>query len=1493
MILAFMILAKITDEGAGVRTDPLGESHPSAHHCPRPPTPSTSGAPSRPQPTPGSGQQLDTRLGGFTRRKRNVPSRPQFQRSTEERRSGRGRGRLGGGSRTQVRTKTKSHAKEDTRPFLSRSQNVSQAGPGIALEASNPSVANDSAATSNLSENNPSVASDPTVANNLSVENNPSAGAVAISQHPNRDSGNTENHDTQVVLQEEPYLSPSFVRTDEDGQGFRHYRGFYRESEEGSPENEATEPGRKHAKPSVRSFAIPETIVKDGQIFYRYDGGMYPNEIIKGQSKRSHARDGEYLSDDGDQIVAHHALNQPTEDDHYVNGVQEGTADHPQSEHPPLTDDINLYDEPSHVQTQAHIGEMTHGATAEAVLGSGPATQVVGSAGIGGFFSAQAQSIGHPGGTSHTQVMGNIHGVQGSAITHSNGQQSYAHLQMGAHSSSRAQVSTHEGAPMLVSSVDATQLGGSAGAKAHSSTSAKSEAQMDFNPIQHSENNNGIRGHGLASAGVTSEGGSALATLTGQVSRGSYLGVAHSTSGAQHLDNTQPLPATFSHPHGSHFASDNNPLIGDGLQGEFMHVDFIQPELGHEEYPTVQHFYEGLVPGEVTHEFPSHSEQVGSDELEGPVAGGLTHTAALQERREEALLVDDPVIPSLASQTSMAHDMLSNIMETVHQPHLEPEVDLYSSKDAGYSGQDPIIDDGGLLVGSGTPPRESEIGQTPLHIRPYITEDNEMLTENIENGRVGLATYSFGRLGPAPALGDLLGSVSQDGVGLATYSQGRVGSAPAQGEHLGSVSQYDYDPYHHSSSEYLDNNYGIPSQQAPYFDLGPEIFSLEPIELSYEHLQPSSSAASATKLPEHSYNGQEERVAPDTRIVVHQLQTSTSHLSSEGPPFAPHLASTSSPLAPHLSSEDPILSSHLSSESAPLAPRLSSGVSPPAPHLTRAPPLSSHLTNGAPPPASHFTSEAPPLAPHLTRSPLLATRFSSEGLPLTPHFSSEGLPFNETSAPQPLASVETSMPALRFQDHNGESEGSGSASQPDSSPWPRQPITAEVEPALRPQPGQQISAEADSRPWPDQPITAEGEPALRPQPGQQISAEADSRPWQGQPITAEAESDSRPWPGQPITAEGEPALRPQPGQQISAEADSRPWQGQPITAEAESDSRPWPGQPITAEAETDSRPWPGQPITAEAEPDSRSWPGQPIAAEDMMTVPLVPTNPGTSMTLPGETGGPIVNVMTVSASHNIINSSLLGQRPGNPIQPGEKIPGVPGYRVPSGFRGHVILGHSLPVEADSRRVVEGFNTHVRLTPQDSPSNTVYASVGGPRTFQQLRKENVPGVHVTLSTNEHLQSPRVSSRPSSSWSPESASTSDRRVATAAGREWLYSQPMVAPATTGLTHSPMRAQPRNEPHLDGSAARNGVDASRGRGSSSSPNKSWDDGGVGSMRTPEKSWKQTWSSSNGKSWMNGEKQPTMCRYYTISCQVVYKPYQQNKICKPTYVTHEYCCC
>ncbi|ROT85096.1 hypothetical protein C7M84_021329 [Penaeus vannamei] len=179
---------------------------------------------------------------------------------------------------------------------------------------------------------------------------------------------------------------PSFVRNEEDGQGFRHYRDFYHNSDgDLDAEESAPAPVRPRSKPKTKSRArlrsridIPETIVKDGQIFYRYDAEIDSGRNKKDQSKRSHQGGQEYL-ESVDGFAA-------TSDNHIPDATPDLLVDGPLGagdygggvlvDHNLIGDDYPLDLQGSHVQTQAQMGGGNHAASAGAQMDSGPAVQV-------------------------------------------------------------------------------------------------------------------------------------------------------------------------------------------------------------------------------------------------------------------------------------------------------------------------------------------------------------------------------------------------------------------------------------------------------------------------------------------------------------------------------------------------------------------------------------------------------------------------------------------------------------------------------------------------------------------------------------------------------------------------------------------------------------------------------------------------------------------------------------------------------------------------------------------------------------------------------------------------------------------------------------------------------------------------------------------------------------------------------------------------------------
>lgn len=105
---------------------------------------------------------------------------------------------------------------------------------------------------------------------------------------PENTAEETETSANQVILQEDPYVSPSFARGQEDtSQMFRHYNGFSSdasdthhsddresESQESFTSDRSTPAIRNTKAQQYSKNGIPDTIIKDGQVFYRYKNSI-------------------------------------------------------------------------------------------------------------------------------------------------------------------------------------------------------------------------------------------------------------------------------------------------------------------------------------------------------------------------------------------------------------------------------------------------------------------------------------------------------------------------------------------------------------------------------------------------------------------------------------------------------------------------------------------------------------------------------------------------------------------------------------------------------------------------------------------------------------------------------------------------------------------------------------------------------------------------------------------------------------------------------------------------------------------------------------------------------------------------------------------------------------------------------------------------------------------------------------------------------------------
>lgn len=1017
----------------------------------------------------------------------------------------------------------------------------------------------------------------------------------------------TADKDQQTGLQEEAsYLSRSFVRSNEQGQAFRHYSDSDHRSavgegitETGSPLDQAALGSRASRQTGIIDS---DTILKDGQIFHRHDAREERNDISRGQSRRRHARPG-------DQQL--------------------------------------LFDEAPH--------------------------RDVGLRGLtdpGDFFTAEALNSG---GQSQTRVSGNMHGVDGSAVTLSRGKVTQAAVTLGENSSSRAHITDHHGPddPILASAVGADQRGGAADAKARASDAATTHAQIEFSPTDYDEAELGE--HGTASALLTPNGESTLATLGGHASRGSYLGTAHSST-----LQAQPYATHNTYLHPSYPSFDNA-----HVQPSFDNTH-VQPSFGNDH---TQSSFDNL---QVQPSFdnPQVQSSFESEVTQRQDGGNVSH--GLMDMSE----------------------MLSSIMETVHQPHVLPEAAALPLPGAKL-----IAAREGMVGGSGVPPQESEIGRVSQQL--YQEQEGD------------------GRQVAPPAAGQ---------VGIATYFQGGLGSPPNDSDVIGPLPDYDFDP----SNYYYDLSY-LPDYQSPYLDLDPKVFSVEPLELDLGALHPTPPPLLPHPQPD---------LTSHSPIVVHQLQTTT-------PDLPPHAS-------PSLeqSQEPPETKDH--------------ALTPEQPHISD----HSLTTDSLHPSGQSHTpgqTQVPGNSTIPTQSPISGQPYTSD--PLSSHIIPD---YSRTPDHIPDYSQTTEQPYIADYVYITEQPYIPDYSYtPDYSQIPDQPLT----------PDHHV---------PQQPL----HPSSFPSPQQHRS------------------------PGTFHTPDRIPAQPPPPDQ---------------TSSQRETSQHPNP------------RPSDTRPGAAAAE--GRGSAGSVQATPMPMGVPLVPGQPGSTQMLPNGDDGRVLNVITIPANQRM-DMSVMRQRPRASIQPGEKIPGAPGYRIPAGFRGHVILGHSLPVDGSSRHVAEGFNARVRLTPQSPASDTVFASVSSPQASQQLTSEGgVPGVHVTLGGGGGYQQQYRVPAP-----PHMASTGGHTDLDRGNQR--YRGQWAASPTARQVRPSHRAQ-------SGATLENSWQNNRYRPSATSTTGSWNQG---HSRLPSKSWNDRQSSH--------QQRGKLCAYITITCRLVENDPSNRRQCQPSYTTRDCCC-
>lgn len=1082
-----------------------------------------------------------------------------------------------------------------------------------------------------------------------------------------------------VVLQEEPYLSPSFVRNEDEGQGFRHYRDFYHNSDgDLDGEESASAPIRHRSKPKTKSSArlrsridIPETIVKDGQIFYRYDAEIDSGRNKKDQSKRSHQGSQEYL-EGVDDFAA-------TSDKHIPDASPDILVDGPLGageygggvlvDHNLISDDYPLDLQVSHVQTQAQMGGGNHAASAGAQMDSGPAVQVQGSATSGGFFSAQAQSMGHQG-MSQTQVQGSKHGVQGSAMTHGKGQHSQAQVQMGAHSLSAAQVLSHNNS--LSSIVQATQLGGSAGSEAHGHGLSTSHAHMDFHPSQqYHGGSNGLHGQGAASASVSSQGSSSLASLTGDIPTGSYLGTAQSTMSNPHLHHelTQDNYAlnadgvhgnTVYDVHETH--TDPAGIRGDNaIHTEFGQVEAIRTDFGQGNAQGADYGGDiGL--GETAHTQFIHGSSGGDNQVVftqgGQVPGQYLQAGDVSKQPEGVRVTYRQEGGDISRQTEQGINIHNQFEQTsdihgqfeqgsdfhrqfeqgnyIHrQPGQESSVggegssqyDRYEERKTGHFGVDGATFDQPEqhsqlhaefehenLVHAGLPEESPLQGQEDA-LLGGLNKNHNMRIHGQTNGHgdLPLLNEDLQELHPIdgsyhPSAIGGTSSMGQDMLGSIMETVHQPDMQPAVASYPASEWSFSGQDYQYIDRDGLHGGAGIPPRESEIEQSSvPSDFEEGDGRSSYDG---RTDLATLTHDSLDALPGQGE--FHNVPKIDYDYNAFRDYSYEEGD-YGHNIGNGFNPsdldFYPDYIPTEVVQSPYLYPSTAEAAPLPQPAVSPQSPQQPFVP--------GQIEP--ELTTPVPRIVVHQVQMSL--PQPGDDDLPHTP----TQPPFS----PQPttIPTISPQLPPLIAVPY-------GAFAQPETS---QDGLT---------QPAAQHTTAM-------QPVVPQGT----------------------------VPHVSMPAP-QHVDATGPHMPAPQP----------RPHEGSVSASQPES-------QPPTI-----------PPVPLE---------GDGGVVDDtqmvMQTIPL-PGGPGTTLTLPNVPGSPTINVMAMPAS---------GRRPDGSIQPGEKIPGTRGYSVPSGFRGRVVLGNSISAA--------GFNG------QRGSHSTVYSSSGGPGASQYLT--HTQGSHSSSAMSSSMTSSR--------------------------------------------------------------------------------------------------------------------------------------------------------
>nr|XP_027236288.1 uncharacterized protein LOC113827591 isoform X1 [Penaeus vannamei]XP_027236289.1 uncharacterized protein LOC113827591 isoform X2 [Penaeus vannamei] len=901
--------------------------------------------------------------------------------------------------------------------------------------------------------------------------------------------------------------------------------------------------------------------------------------------------------------------------------------------------------------------------------------------------------MGHQG-MSQTQVQGSKHGVQGSAMTHSRGRHSQAQVQMGAHSLSAAQVVSHNNS--LSSVVQATQLGGSAGSEAHGHGLSTSHAHMDFHPSQqYHGGNNGLHGQGAASASVSSQGSSSLASLTGDIPTGSYLGTAQSTMSNPHLHHELTQDSYAVHADGVHgntvydvheTHADPAGTRGDNaVHTEFGQVEAIRADFGQGNAEGADYGGDiGL--GETAHTQSIHgSDQVlftqGGQDQRGSVHGQYLQAEDVSRQPEGARVTygqegsdfsrqseQESNIHNQFEQTSDIHGQFGQgsdfhrQFEQGHYIHIQPgqensvggegssQYDLYEERKTGQFGAEgATLDQPEQRSQIHTEFEHENLVHAGLPVEGPLQggQEDALLGGLNENSKIRIHGQTAGH-GELPLLSAGHGELPLLSAGhgeLPLLSAGH-GELPHLSENLQELHPID-GSYH-------------PSAIGSTSSMGQDMLGSIMETVHQPDMQPAVASYPAS---EWSFSGQDYQYIDQDGL----------HGGAGIPPRESEIEQSSVPSdfeegdgrSSYDGRTDLATLTHGSLDALPGPedfhdiPKIDYDYSAFGDYNYEDGDYGHIIGDGFHQPGLDYYPEYIP--PEILQSPHL-------------------YPPPAEVAPLPRPAVSPQRPQQPFVPGQTEPEF--------TTPVPRI-VVHQVQMSL-PQPGDDdLSHTPTQPPVSAQPTTISStSPQVPTQTAVPHGAFAQPVAPQGgltqhttavQPAVPQVPHVSMPAP-QHVDATGPHMPAPQP----------RPHEGYVSASQPESHPPTIPPVPLEeAGGAVDDR--------------------QMV----MQTIPL-PGGPGTTLTLPNVPGSPTINVMAMPAS---------GRRPDGSIQPGEKIPGTRGYKVPSGFRGRVVLGNSL--------AAVGFNG------QRGSHSTFYSSGGGPGASQYLTQ----GSHSSSAMSSAMTSSR--------------------------------------------------------------------------------------------------------------------------------------------------------